>query len=401
MKAPLFTICHNRYEKMEFLNLHMKTVNQETDSMRMDRLAKTVKKVIIDERKEVRIDSTQISKSLDCSECGVMFKRNKDKNNHIKNDHEHKEDFTNVVKEEVIPDSEVDTDDLDYKIKYQPKGAEREKRTGIKFLGDSEEFNQGVRKLKELFKKDSKYSFEGCEVKISEDVKALKTLTVHVSTGNLKGTAGIKSFSFKESGESLTVTRQKGQAYALTDALATNFVKVILDTHLNNILNDDFVQQLEKHSIYKTIGKQEQIDKPSLCDECDYVAKNEHGLNIHKERKHTEAIEKVVPELQANEQKNSPSNEQSQEPSSFGSFICPMCGLRCQDERFFKYHISLRHDKFHPGEPTKIFECESCPKELTNDLELEAYMKHNEILRENIVKTPLPKYECDNCDYKL
>ena len=72
MKAPLFTICHNRYEKMEFLNLHMKTVHQETDSMRMDRLAKTVKKVKIYEGKEVKIDSTKMSKSLDCRECGVM-----------------------------------------------------------------------------------------------------------------------------------------------------------------------------------------------------------------------------------------------------------------------------------------------------------------------------------------
>ena len=209
----------------------------------------------------------------------------------------------------------------------------------------------------------------------------MEILNVHVSTGKLKGTAGISFFSSKESGESLTVTRQKGQSYSLTDALASNFVKVILDAHLNIILNEDFVRQLKKRSSNKTIGKLKQIDQPSLFDECDYVAKNEHGLNIHKGRKHTEIIEKIVPEPQIQEQKNSPLNEQSQVPSSFGNFIYSTCGLRCKDERFLKYHISLRHDKFHPGEPTKIYECESCPKELTIDLELEAHMKHHDIWR--------------------
>ena len=57
-----------------------------------------------------------------------MFKTNEEMNDHIKNDHEQKEDFTNVVKEEVIPNSDEDIDDLDYEIKYQPKGAEREEK---------------------------------------------------------------------------------------------------------------------------------------------------------------------------------------------------------------------------------------------------------------------------------
>ena len=46
----------------------------------------------------------------------------------VKKDHEQKEDFTNVVKEEVIPDSDEDIDDLDYEIRYQPKGAEKEEK---------------------------------------------------------------------------------------------------------------------------------------------------------------------------------------------------------------------------------------------------------------------------------
>ena len=65
----------------------------------MDRLVMTVKKDIVNEGNEVRIDSKTSSKILDCSECGVMFKTNEEMNDHIKNDHEQKEDFTNVVKE--------------------------------------------------------------------------------------------------------------------------------------------------------------------------------------------------------------------------------------------------------------------------------------------------------------
>ena len=53
----------------------------------------------------------------------------------VKKDHEQKEDFTNVVKEEVIPDSDEDIDDLDYEIRYQPKGAEKEKKNWHKGFG--------------------------------------------------------------------------------------------------------------------------------------------------------------------------------------------------------------------------------------------------------------------------
>ena len=224
-------------------------------------------------------------------------------------------------------------------------------------------------------------------------------MTVHVNTGKIKGTAGLRFFSSKDSGEAVTVSRQTKQKYELTEALATHFVKVILDAHFNNTLTEDFVEQLKKQSSNKTIGKKKQINL-SLCNKCDYVAKNEHGLNIHKGKQHTDANEHIFQEPKNLEQKLSQSDDQEEFPSTFSNFICHTCGLRCKDERFFKYHSSLRHDKFHPGEPTKIYECENCPKELTNDIELEAHMKHHKIWRENIIKTPSPKYECDHCDYK-
>ena len=101
------------------------------------------------------------------------------------------------------------------------------------------------------------------------------------------------------------------------------------------------------------------------------------------------------------EQKLSQSDDQEEFPSTFGNFTCQTCGLRCKEDFFcffcfLLYHFFIRHDKFHHGEPTKIYECENCPKELTNYIESEAQVKRHKIWRENIIKTPLPKYECDH-----
>ena len=65
------------------------------------------------------------------------------------NNHENQKPIIEDVKEEAGLEEDIEDDDnLNFEIKYQPKGAEREKRTGIKFEGDSGEFNQGIHKLK-------------------------------------------------------------------------------------------------------------------------------------------------------------------------------------------------------------------------------------------------------------
>ena len=126
------------------------------------------------------------------------------------------------------------------------------------------------------------------------------------------------------------------------------------------------------------------------------ISKSEHGLSIHKGKKHTDINEPSEPNTPA--QKPTKTTQPQINNDNFGKFICPTCGLRCKDETFFKYHVSLKHEKVHPGEPTKINECEFCQKELPNKEELENHMKHHKVWRRDIKKTPSPKYECDHCD---
>ena len=65
----------------------------------------------------------------------------------------------------------------------------RIKKQTISFKSDSEEFNNGLLKLKKLLTKGSKYNFNGCEIKVKEDIKVGKTTKVEVSTDKITGTA--------------------------------------------------------------------------------------------------------------------------------------------------------------------------------------------------------------------
>ena len=197
----------------------------------------------------------------------------------------------------------------------------------MRFMGNSEEFNEAVLKLKQFFTKGSKYNFDGCEIIVNEDTKAAKTTAVLVSTGTIKGSAGIRFYSSKESGESVVVCKQSKEKYLLAKALAFHFVKVILEAHLNKTLTDEFVKQLKIRSNNKTIGKQKVNDILSFCDKCDYVSKNEHGLNIHKGKRHTDIIEPSEPNTPA--QKPAKTTQPQIHNNNFGKFICPTCGLRC------------------------------------------------------------------------
>ena len=51
------------------------------------------------------------------------------------------------------------------------------------------------------------------------------------------------------------VMKQSGQDYALVQSLTNNFVKVVIEAHLNKQLTDDFISQLKKRSNNKTTGK--------------------------------------------------------------------------------------------------------------------------------------------------
>ena len=65
---------------MEILNTHMKNVHQETDHERIARVTATVKSSLNQE--SIKRNTEQNKPSLDCSECGEIFKTNQEQRSH-------------------------------------------------------------------------------------------------------------------------------------------------------------------------------------------------------------------------------------------------------------------------------------------------------------------------------
>ena len=60
----------------------MKSIHQESDSDRIERLALTIGSALAQ-------DSNKVKKSQDCSECGTLFSNSQEKEEHEKNHHTH------------------------------------------------------------------------------------------------------------------------------------------------------------------------------------------------------------------------------------------------------------------------------------------------------------------------
>ena len=66
-------MCDIQFHNSEVFNNHMKHVHLETDDMRIRRLEKTIKSFLEQEATTKKIISENKLKSLDCSECGIIF----------------------------------------------------------------------------------------------------------------------------------------------------------------------------------------------------------------------------------------------------------------------------------------------------------------------------------------
>ena len=87
MAAPVCMVCMIPFNKMEFLNNHMLLKHEETPSMRMDRLEKASQTNTSNTTKGTNPSTDTNIKSMDCSECGLIFKTENEQNKHLVKEH--------------------------------------------------------------------------------------------------------------------------------------------------------------------------------------------------------------------------------------------------------------------------------------------------------------------------
>ena len=159
----------------------------------------------------------------------------------------------------------------------QPKGVDKEKIQTIKLFSNSEDFTEGINKMKDLITKGSIKNVDGCEIKVKEDIKEGKITKIEVRTEGLNGTTGIKFCSSKKYRTAVMISKLSKQDFALVSAVANNFVKPILDSHLNKAFTTEFIKRLKVHT--NTPTKENQIQRDILtpviiCDVIIYSRTN-------------------------------------------------------------------------------------------------------------------------------
>ena len=87
MKTPVCTPCQTTFPKMEISNEHMTRIHNETDHMRITRLTQTIETVRARELMESQSKMKSKLKSLDCTECGILFRTRKEEADHMNEIH--------------------------------------------------------------------------------------------------------------------------------------------------------------------------------------------------------------------------------------------------------------------------------------------------------------------------
>ena len=68
-------ICEKSFDKIEYLNVHMRSNHHESDHERIERLTQTFRSMTVEESSE---EKKQVKfTSYDCSECGLIFTNSK------------------------------------------------------------------------------------------------------------------------------------------------------------------------------------------------------------------------------------------------------------------------------------------------------------------------------------
>ena len=85
---PVCTLCCMKFSKMEYLNIHMKNMHQETDDMGIQRLTKTVKASVSPTPSVIQEVLEPKLTIFDCTDCGLIFKTSEEHMAHINMNHQ-------------------------------------------------------------------------------------------------------------------------------------------------------------------------------------------------------------------------------------------------------------------------------------------------------------------------
>ena len=281
-----------------------------------------------------------------------------------------------------------------------------DRKTGVTFKGESEEYKKAHSMIWELLnKKGSKLLVNDREVRVLDNAPN-KPIKLEVKP--IKGPAGkanIKIYKVNKNGSAtMMIQKPSGCELLHVKTLAFKVVKYLLDGIIDGVLSDS---DLEMMKIVPKSGNEGGCENLT-CDICDKSFKTKNGLNIHKARMHINSLQQSnIEEVIINEDGLDCVKMDCSDPVEHS---CKKCEFKTIDECALKRHISDKHvekalsstPKSKRRKKTDIDTIEQMDVDDTNDLLLaRSQMWDNKIVKkrkkeeeeEKLLKRKLEKME--------
>ena len=81
---PVCDVCNTKFKSIQVMNVHMKNIHSETDDLRIKRLENFIGMTL---QQESIMKKVQVSKSFDCTECGLLFDTQGQQREHYEKNH--------------------------------------------------------------------------------------------------------------------------------------------------------------------------------------------------------------------------------------------------------------------------------------------------------------------------
>ena len=276
---------------METLNTHMKSVHDESDHMRIIRLTESFEAAIKQQQIGKTEDFTQINaKSLDCTECGVIFLTLKEQEIHIEQHPTKQEIYKEDIKEENTCKENDDKEDgeVDPEVVIVEQGAVPYKmgcwggeEKEYSFGGKRKDFAQATLEIKRLFFTNKEYEISGIKLALvskNKDEKGTgQNFLISVEKTGEKGKAMLKTWDKNTKKEYKMVVLKAKESDLKYVRMLAGVIKILLDKNISG----------EGWSEMKSVNKVK-------CETCGKLFSSERYMKTHATRMHKEG-ESIVP----------------------------------------------------------------------------------------------------------
>ena len=151
LKSPVCELCSGQFSNMETLAIHIKIAHDETLHMKIERQSHMVSEALTKESRDIKTNSPHTQKSIDCSECGLIFTKHEEMQKHNNEHHKNAGKFVTVLQKSSNCDTSSEYEEkiwTDHKKEVQ----------GVTFTGKARAFENAFTKVKELLMKKGETS---------------------------------------------------------------------------------------------------------------------------------------------------------------------------------------------------------------------------------------------------